>query len=95
MGEQQGRVPGLGRGWGLGGALHGGPAQTLLLLLAPQNAHRLVAFLYFIIPKCPTDMCGYRNCYFPNTIFFATAQCGDPVTHTCVHSFFAHHHAPS
>ena len=26
---------------------------------------------------------------------FSTVQQGDPVTHTCVHSFFLHYHAPS
>lgn len=34
-------------------------------------------------------------CYFPNTIFFPTVQYGDPVTHTCIHSFFSHYHVPS
>ena len=34
------------------------------------------------------------NCYFPNT-FLSTVQHGDPVTHTCMHSFFSHYHAPS
>ena len=31
------------------------------------------------------------------TVFcqFSTVQQGDPVTHTCVHSFFSHYHAPS
>ena len=39
---------------------------------------------------------NYKNfyCYFPNTIFFNTVQHGDPVTHTCIHSFFSHYHAP-
>ena len=31
---------------------------------------------------------------FPN-IFFSTVQHGDLVTHTCIHSFFSHYHAPS
>ena len=35
------------------------------------------------------------NCYFPNTCFFYCTQHGDPVTHTCIHSFFSHYHAPS
>ena len=26
---------------------------------------------------------------------FCTAQQGDPVTDTCIHSFFSHYHAPS
>ena len=26
---------------------------------------------------------------------FSTAQQGDPVTHTCIHAFFSHDHAPS
>ena len=26
---------------------------------------------------------------------FSAAQRGDPVTHTCTHSFFSHDHAPS
>ena len=26
---------------------------------------------------------------FPNTIIFSTVQHGDPVTHTCIHSFFS------
>ena len=26
---------------------------------------------------------------------FSTVQQGDPVTHTCLHSFFSHYHAPS
>ena len=25
---------------------------------------------------------------------FSTVQHGDPVTHTCIHSFFSHYHAP-
>ena len=31
------------------------------------------------------------------TVFcpFSTVQHGDPVTHTCIHSFFSHYHAPS
>ena len=31
------------------------------------------------------------------TVFcpFSTVQQGDPVTHTCIHSFFSHYHAPS
>ena len=28
-------------------------------------------------------------------IFFPTVQHGDPVTHTCIHSFLSHYHAPS
>ena len=32
--------------------------------------------------------------YFPHT-FFPAVQHGDPVTHTCIHSFFSHYHAPS
>ena len=27
--------------------------------------------------------------------FFSTVQHGDPVTHTCINSFFSHYHAPS
>ena len=32
-----------------------------------------------------------------STVFcqFSTIQHGDPVTHTCIHSFFSHYHAPS
>ena len=43
----------------------------------------------------------YNNFYFFHyswfTVFcqFSTAQQGDPVTHTCIHSFFSHYHAPS
>ena len=31
------------------------------------------------------------------TVFcqFSTVQHGDPVTHTCIHSFFSHYHATS
>ena len=29
--------------------------------------------------------------YFFIYIFFSTAQHGDPVTHTCIHSFFSHY----
>ena len=31
------------------------------------------------------------------TVFcqFSAVQHGDPVTHTCIHSFFSHYHAPS
>ena len=36
----------------------------------------------------------FFNCYFPNTFFFPTVQPGDPVTHTCIHTFFSHYHAP-
>ena len=32
---------------------------------------------------------------FPQYNFFPTAQHGDPVTHTCIHSFFSYYHAPS
>ena len=31
----------------------------------------------------------------PIQFFFPTVQHGDPVTHTCIHSFFSHYHAPS
>ena len=32
---------------------------------------------------------------FPKYNFFSTVQHGDPVTHTCIHSFFSHYHASS
>ena len=32
----------------------------------------------------------FFNCYFPNTVFFATVPHGDLVTHTCIHTFFSH-----
>ena len=36
------------------------------------------------------------NCCFPSAgFFFPTVWNGDPVTHTCTHSIFAHYHAPS
>ena len=31
----------------------------------------------------------------PIHYFFPTIQHGDPLTHTCIHSFFSHYHAPS
>ena len=31
----------------------------------------------------------FLNFYFPNTVFFPTIQHGDPVTHTCIDSFFS------
>ena len=37
----------------------------------------------------------FLNCYFPNAVFFNTVQHGGLVTHTCIHSFFSHYHAPS
>ena len=32
---------------------------------------------------------------FPQCSFFYTVQHGGLVTHTCIHSFFSHYHAPS
>ena len=38
----------------------------------------------------------FNYLFFPNTLhFFSTVQQGDPVTHTCIHSFFSHYHASS
>ena len=35
--------------------------------------------------------------FFPLQVFcqFSTVQHGDPITHTCIHSFFSHYHSPS
>ena len=57
-----------------------------------KAAESLVALLFFIF---------YNNFYLFHyswlTVFcqFSTVQQGDPVIHTCIHSFFSQYHAPS
>ena len=46
------------------------------------------------MPKCNDCLrksTYFFNCYFPNTIIFSTVQHSDPVTYTCIHSFFSHY----
>ena len=60
-----------------------------------------------IIHQFQSETSGFRKHLFINDFYFfhyswftmfcrfSTVQQGDPVTHTHVHSFFSHHHAPS
>ena len=41
------------------------------------------------------DFYHFHYSWFAVFCQFSTAQQGDPVTHTCIHSFFSHDHAPS
>ena len=59
-------------------------------LLYSRNWH-IVNQLYFDLKK------EFIVTFFISPIhyFFSTVQHGDPVTYTCIHSFFSHYHTSS
>ena len=50
---------------------------------------QLQFFLYIII------FIFFHYSWFTVFCQFSTVQHGDPITHTCIHSFFSHYHGPS
>ena len=54
-----------------------------------------ITLIYICPDNFINDFYFFHHSWF--TVFrqFSTVQQGDPVTHTCIHSFFSHYHAPS
>ena len=49
-----------------------------------------------LIPLLYSGKIKFKKIFIISPVqFFSTVQHGDPVTHTCMHSFFSHYHLPS
>ena len=70
-----------------------------------QDTHRILTALFFcrnliffpgsVVLFFYHDFYFFYYSWFTMYCQFSTAQQGDLVTHTCIHSFFSHYHAPS
>ena len=66
-------------------------SQVIWAIILEFNLVQYLNFVYFF---------KYNDFFFPYSWFtvfcqFSTVQHGDPVTHTCIGSFFSHYLAPS
>ena len=54
-----------------------------------------MSLIPYIISFFNNDFYFFHYNWFTVFCQFSTVQQGDPVTHTCIHSFVSHYHAPS
>ena len=62
-----------------------------------KNQHNIwqILLLHLFISFFNNDSYFFHYSWFTVFCQFSTVQQGDPVTHTCIHSFFSHYHALS